>query len=162
MLGSIPLPVKSNTLYPTARHRCDVSSELRCPGDKPWGRVPLLATTLRYYSKCNEDLIQFFFKFLCAALVTADTPHLKKLLLIKCFTVASLTKMQFKQNISEKLDFRYCCIASKFLEIKLESWTKQKKHDSNCGKLRTKKSRFVSKIKRFLFFAIVKGLGVGC
>ena len=28
--GSIPGPVKSNTVQPTARHRCDVSSELCC------------------------------------------------------------------------------------------------------------------------------------
>ena len=41
------------------------------------------------------------------------------------------------------------CMASKFLEIKFESWTKQK-HDSNCAKLRTKKSQFVSK-KKFVF-----------
>ena len=35
-------------------------------------------------------------------------------------------------------------------------------HDSNCGKLRTKKSRFVLKIKVF-FSAIVKGVvGVDC
>ena len=37
-----------------ACHRCDVSSELRCPGAKPWGRAPSLATTLWYYSEFNE------------------------------------------------------------------------------------------------------------
>ena len=29
--GSIPAPVKSDTMLPTARHRCYVSSELCCP-----------------------------------------------------------------------------------------------------------------------------------
>ena len=43
----------------------------------------------------------------------------------------------------------------KFLEIKLERWTEQKKHDSNFGKLRAKKSMFVSKKKGFIFSAIV-------
>ena len=37
--GSIPGPVKSDTVLPTARHRCDVSSELSCQvlsrGDGP-------------------------------------------------------------------------------------------------------------------------------
>ena len=33
--GSIPVPFKSNTLSPAAHHRCDVSSELCCPGVKP-------------------------------------------------------------------------------------------------------------------------------
>ena len=50
-----------------------------------------------------------------------------------------------------KVGYRYCSIASKFLEIRLENWTKQKKHDSNCDKLRTKKNRFVSKKKGFFF-----------
>ena len=68
-----------------------------------------------------------------------------------------MTKMQFLQNTSEKLDFRYCYISSKFLEIKLESWTKQKKYDSNCGKLRTKKSRFVSKKNGFFFLQSSRG-----
>ena len=42
-----------------------------------------------------------------------------------------------------------------FLEIKLESCTKQKKYDTNFGKFRTKKSQFVSKKKGFTFSAIV-------
>ena len=32
--GSIPGSVKSDTASPTARYRCDVSSELCCPGAK--------------------------------------------------------------------------------------------------------------------------------
>ena len=84
---------------------------------KPRGRAPPLVTALWYYSESNETSIMklgfnFIKKCLCAAIVTADTPYLRKLLLYKCFTVASLTKMQFKQNASEKFDFRYCCIAS--------------------------------------------------
>ena len=63
---------------------------------------------------------------MCSHIATADTPHLRKLLLIKCFTVASMTKIQFKQNTSEKLDFRYCCIESKLNNRKLVCWTKQK------------------------------------
>ena len=76
--GSIPRPVKSDTRQPTARYRCDVSSELRCLGVKPRGRAPPLATTLRYYSAFNETIaakIWFFKKILCAAIVTADTSY---------------------------------------------------------------------------------------
>ena len=32
---SIPGPVKPNTVSPTARQHCDVSSDLCCPGVKP-------------------------------------------------------------------------------------------------------------------------------
>ena len=35
-LGSLIGPVKSNTVSPTARPRCDVSSELCCTGTKSW------------------------------------------------------------------------------------------------------------------------------
>ena len=43
--------------------------------------------------------------------LTAETPCLRKLLFTNCFTAAaSMTKMQFKQNTSEKLDYQYCCI----------------------------------------------------
>ena len=37
-----------------------------------------------------------------AAIATAYTPYLRKLLLTNCFTKASMTKMQFKQNTSAK------------------------------------------------------------
>ena len=37
---------------------------------------------------------------------------------------------------------------------------RMEKHDSSCGKLRTKKSRFVSKTKGFTFSAIVNVRGV--
>ena len=33
--GSIPWPFKWDTVSPTARHRCDVSLKLCCPGAKP-------------------------------------------------------------------------------------------------------------------------------
>ena len=41
--GSIPGPVKLDTVSPTIRHRCDVSSELCCPGAKPrrWAPPPV-------------------------------------------------------------------------------------------------------------------------
>ena len=57
--GSIPRPVKSDidTVQPAARHRCDVSSELCCPGARSRGRAPPLVATLRYYSECNETSI---------------------------------------------------------------------------------------------------------
>ena len=41
---SIPEPVKSATVSPIARHRCDVSSELCCPGAKPRRWIPPLVT----------------------------------------------------------------------------------------------------------------------
>ena len=59
---------------------------------------------------------------------------------------------------SEKLDYRYCCIwhpmhlNERLSRFKLERWTEQKKHDGNFGQLRTKKSRFVSKLKKVSFF----------
>ena len=34
-LGFDSRPVRSNTVTPTTCHRCDVSSELCCPGAKP-------------------------------------------------------------------------------------------------------------------------------
>ena len=37
-LGSIPSPVKPDTVSPTARHCCDISQELCCTGTKPWRR----------------------------------------------------------------------------------------------------------------------------
>ena len=40
--GSIPGLVKSDTMSPTACHRCDVSSELCCPGAKPRRWTPPL------------------------------------------------------------------------------------------------------------------------
>ena len=41
--GSIPGSVQSETVA-TARHLCDVSSELYCPGDKPRRWTPPLLT----------------------------------------------------------------------------------------------------------------------
>ena len=41
---SNPGSVKSDTVSPTARHRCDVSSELCCIGAMPRTRVPPLVT----------------------------------------------------------------------------------------------------------------------
>ena len=116
--GSIPRPVKSDTVLPTARHRCEVSSDLCCPGAKMRGRTPPLATMLRYCSEFNETstgTVKICFdllKKLGAAIATAQTPYLRKLLLTNCFTAAaSMTKMQFKQSTLEKLDYRYCCIS---------------------------------------------------
>ena len=43
-LGSILRPVKSDTVLPTTRHRCDVSSELCCPVAKPRRWAPPLVT----------------------------------------------------------------------------------------------------------------------
>ena len=44
VLGSIPLPVKSDTVSLTVRHRCNVSSELCSPGAKPRRLAQLLVT----------------------------------------------------------------------------------------------------------------------
>ena len=44
--GLIPGPVKLDTVSPTARHRCDVSSELCCPGAKPQRWAPLFVIRL--------------------------------------------------------------------------------------------------------------------
>ena len=43
-LGSIPGRVKSHTVPSTARHRCEVSSEMCYPSAKPWRLAPLLVT----------------------------------------------------------------------------------------------------------------------
>ena len=49
-LGSIPGTMKSDTVSPTARHRCDVSSELCCPGANPrkWTTLLFVYTLWRY------------------------------------------------------------------------------------------------------------------
>ena len=44
-LASIPGPVKSDTVSPTARHRCNVTLELCCPGAKPRRWAPPLVTS---------------------------------------------------------------------------------------------------------------------
>ena len=36
VLGALPGTIKSDSVTPTASHRCNVSSELRCPDAKPW------------------------------------------------------------------------------------------------------------------------------
>ena len=43
-LGSIPGAGQIGTLSPTARHRCDVSLDLCCPGAMPRRWIPLLVT----------------------------------------------------------------------------------------------------------------------
>ena len=61
--SSNPESIKSHTISPTARHRCNVSSELCCPsaysvaaaGDGP--RHSLHASASAYYHEYNEDLI---------------------------------------------------------------------------------------------------------
>ena len=66
--GSIPGPVKFDTVSPTARHRCDVFLELCHPGAKPrrwtpplvtrfgiiprvWGRFFVVIKNLTFYAK---------------------------------------------------------------------------------------------------------------
>ena len=46
--GSIPGPLKSDTLSPTVRHRCDVSSELCFPSAKPLRWAQPLVYKLRH------------------------------------------------------------------------------------------------------------------
>ena len=46
--GLNPGSVKSNTVSPTARHRCDVFSALCCPGAKPWKRAHLSFVVSRF------------------------------------------------------------------------------------------------------------------
>ena len=79
--GSIPGSVKSDVVSPSARHRCDVSSELCCPGVKPrrwmsaaWpsgskrrfydghdrkvdGSTPTQASLLRSWIRCFTTII---------------------------------------------------------------------------------------------------------
>ena len=49
--GSIPGSVKSDTVSPTACHRCDVSSELCCQGAKQRRWAPLLVTRFGVISR---------------------------------------------------------------------------------------------------------------
>ena len=44
-------------MQPTARNRCDVSLELRCPCAKARGRALPQATTFRYDNEFNETSI---------------------------------------------------------------------------------------------------------
>ena len=52
---------QSGRVLPTARHRCDVSSELRCPGAKA-RRAPSLVIRFNVKPRVNKDLIFFFEK----------------------------------------------------------------------------------------------------
>ena len=54
--GSIPRPVKSDTVSSPARHRCDVLSELYCSGAKPQRRVT--RSTLR---RNTASIMKIFF-----------------------------------------------------------------------------------------------------
>ena len=58
--GLIPRPVKSGTASPTARHRCDIPSELCFPGAKPRRWTPPLVTSYSVYRKYDDDLIYFY------------------------------------------------------------------------------------------------------
>ena len=54
---SITGAVKSDTVSPTARHHCDVSSELCCPGAKSRSWAPTLATR---FGVIPIDFVIFF------------------------------------------------------------------------------------------------------
>ena len=49
--GLVAGPVKSDIVSLMARHRCDFSSELHCPGAKPWRRAPPLVTRFGVISR---------------------------------------------------------------------------------------------------------------
>ena len=59
-LSSIPGSVKSDTILPTYRHRCDVSSELCCPGATLQRWAPHLLHVSAYYRQ-YKDLVGIFF-----------------------------------------------------------------------------------------------------
>ena len=104
----------------------------------------------------------FLEKKLCAAIATAETPCLRKLLLTNYFTVASMTKMQFKQNTSEKLDYRYCCISH--LTHRNESFSRLNQKVGQNRKNRAisarRKVHLFQNQERFLFFCNRQGGGV--
>ena len=56
-LGSIPGSAKLDTVSPTIRHRCDVSSELHCPGSNPLDGPRHSLHALGHYHEYSEDLI---------------------------------------------------------------------------------------------------------
>ena len=82
-LDSIPGLVKSNAVSPTARHRCDVSSELCCPDAKPRRWIPPLVTRFsvisRWYWGFALVISVTFYIFVSASrhswTVTATTSH---------------------------------------------------------------------------------------
>ena len=60
VLCSFPWPVKPDTLSPTTRYRCDVSSELRYPGIKPRRSTSPIVTrfgVMWRLGEYNKDLI---------------------------------------------------------------------------------------------------------
>ena len=59
-LGLFPESVKSDTTTATARHRCDVSSELCCPGAKLRRWAPPLVNTL-WWNTASIIKIWFWF-----------------------------------------------------------------------------------------------------
>ena len=62
VLGSLLKPVKSDALLPTARYRCDVSSELCCPSAKSRRWIPLLITRCAVVARV---FVQQFLELLC-------------------------------------------------------------------------------------------------
>ena len=62
VLGSIPRLVNSGTVLPTARYRCDVTSELCYPDPEPRSLNPVTRCMLRYneYREYNEVFFESF------------------------------------------------------------------------------------------------------
>ena len=56
---SIPGPVEFGTVSSMTRHRCDVSSELCCPGAKLLVRAPSLVTHFGVIPRDNVDFFDF-------------------------------------------------------------------------------------------------------
>ena len=128
----------------------------------PTGFHLWLATTLRYYSEFNEtSTVKIYFNFLekkfvcshsyCRDTVNKEIPTYQLLHSSINDKNAVHAKRIKKARLQLLLHIASDASKWKFHEDKLESWTEQKKH-SNFGKLRTKKSRFVSKLRKVSFF----------
>ena len=134
-------------------------------GVVPRHSLPRFGTTASVMKGVQRrfDLIKK--KNLCVVIATAEIPRLRRLLLTNCFTAASMTKMQFKQNTSEKLDYRYCCIwhpthlNERLSRFKLEDGQHRKNMMAISASSARRKVGSFQNQERFHFFCNCQGGG---
>ena len=92
---------------------------------------------------------------MCTAIVSADTPQLRKFLLIKCFSSSSNDKNAVQAKHIRKVGLAVLLhrIVTKVSRdySKSESWTVQKKHDGNFGKFRISHEEKLVRFKKERF-----------
>ena len=88
---------KSDTVWPTAHHRCDVFSELCCPRAKPRRWIPPLVTRFGVFHEYNQDFIIIFFELIDLIVNTTDKKQLKRfgrMFRLTCGAIVSVVSLR--------------------------------------------------------------------